>query len=548
MAELNLQVLIDLIDRYNDGELDEASLRQLEEMLLQSEKAREYFVYMASVHRCWREWAQFETMLNHASLYGSDAKEIALDRKDGIDPLLASIKGFGSLAGSRWKAGRQHGRENLHDPAQGTLRSRSTTFGGFVPLAAAALLLAAALVAIIAVVATNSSGNAPGTGEMAGNPQANPTGQAPADLPRLVARVDSGRDARWAKAPSGGQFERGDQAELLSGLARIIFEDGAEVLVQAPAKLELTGTNRMRLVKGGISATIPESAHGFEVQTPQMKVIDLGTEFSVMVDGSTDSGATDVYVHQGEVQVQHTGADASAKPVLLQANEGARAASSSNTLDLSPGINQAQAACLRALDDQSFRPTILRGDVVWLESPSITVFDRRRAQDGDLPLAYCFLESVGQTPGDPFSIARTFPLNDEGLIPVDASGSTSGALASYLVVFHYQGKENRFEDIDLAIHFPGEIAGFTVENADLIASSPAFGRAGLQYPDVLDALDAAISNQKADPTRGDRVSVRPDGQTLDLHLRIYDGADLIRVFIKKPAVAGDHSFGTGVQK
>src|SRR5262249_55973492 len=54
-----------------------------------------------------------------------------------------------------------------------------------------------------------------------------------------------------------------------------------------------------RLLGGKLAARVPEAAIGFEIVSPQGKVIDLGTEFGVAVGAG---GATEVYVFEGQVR------------------------------------------------------------------------------------------------------------------------------------------------------------------------------------------------------------------------------------------------------
>src|SRR5262249_44377513 len=53
-----------------------------------------------------------------------------------------------------------------------------------------------------------------------------------------------------------------------------------------------------RLMRGRLTARVPEAARGFEILSPQGKVSDLGTEFGLSV---SESGATNVHVFEGKV-------------------------------------------------------------------------------------------------------------------------------------------------------------------------------------------------------------------------------------------------------
>lgn len=107
----------------------------------------------------------------------------------------------------------------------------------------------------------------------------------------VVAQVRSSVDAQWTGTdPISPELLR--QYELITlseGFAEVIFDDGAAVIIQGPATFVPTGTNGMRLATGSITVTIPETAHGFTVDTPTGLITDYGTEFGVAVgqDGPT---------------------------------------------------------------------------------------------------------------------------------------------------------------------------------------------------------------------------------------------------------------------
>ena len=101
-----------------------------------------------------------------------------------------------------------------------------------------------------------------------------------------VATVRSSIGAEWSGwgPVNHRHMEMSEPYSLTEGLAEIVLEDGAEVIVQAPAAFELVGPNSMKLLSGRIAVTVPESAIGFEVETPDLLLTDLGTEFGIRAD------------------------------------------------------------------------------------------------------------------------------------------------------------------------------------------------------------------------------------------------------------------------
>ena len=100
----------------------------------------------------------------------------------------------------------------------------------------------------------------------------------------------------------GDKFGKG-KLHLEVGLARLDFRGGATVTLQGPAEFEILSADRTILNSGILTASIPESAVGFEVITPAIDVVDLGTAFGVSVGAD---GETDVCVFEGEVEVSRS--------------------------------------------------------------------------------------------------------------------------------------------------------------------------------------------------------------------------------------------------
>jgi hypothetical protein len=100
----------------------------------------------------------------------------------------------------------------------------------------------------------------------------------------------------------GEEFEAGRKLVLKSGLAEVIFENGARSVLEGPATLEVRSRTSAILSRGKIAVTAETpSARGFEVQTPGMRYTDLGTEFGVLV---AQNGEQEVHVFRGTVQAE----------------------------------------------------------------------------------------------------------------------------------------------------------------------------------------------------------------------------------------------------
>lgn len=91
---------------------------------------------------------------------------------------------------------------------------------------------------------------------------------------------------------------------LAEGLATLIFDSGAEVVLEAPASLTLVDAMNCSLAYGTAVSDIPDSATGFRIKTPSADVVDYGTRFAVCVFEGT--GETHTHVMEGRVQVEDT--------------------------------------------------------------------------------------------------------------------------------------------------------------------------------------------------------------------------------------------------
>ena len=119
----------------------------------------------------------------------------------------------------------------------------------------------------------------------------------PQNSPVIVARLVETTGAVWESEPRSELTNA--PLRLLKGAARLLMGNGATVNVHGPSEFQLASTQNVVLTRGRLSATVPQQAIGFTVNTPSSRIVDLGTEFDVSVE---DDGATAVRVRRGEVQ------------------------------------------------------------------------------------------------------------------------------------------------------------------------------------------------------------------------------------------------------
>jgi ferric-dicitrate binding protein FerR (iron transport regulator) len=132
-----------------------------------------------------------------------------------------------------------------------------------------------------------------------------PGGRAmPADCVATLLFADNchwrtpGRLVEGQRLPAG-------RLQLERGLLILRFDGGAAVVLEGPADLDIESRGCARLAAGRLTVRAPKEAAGFTVRAPASDVVDLGTEFAIMVERD---GATEVHVLEGEVSHAKPGA------------------------------------------------------------------------------------------------------------------------------------------------------------------------------------------------------------------------------------------------
>ena len=119
-----------------------------------------------------------------------------------------------------------------------------------------------------------------------------------------VATLTSSIDAVFAgnKTFSAGSrlSNHTDSIWLQKGVIKIEFDYGARVVIEAPAEFQLDSAEDMTLYSGRLYAHVPDRSKGFTVETPNSRVIDLGTEFAVKVDFD---GTSNVHMMKGKASL-----------------------------------------------------------------------------------------------------------------------------------------------------------------------------------------------------------------------------------------------------
>jgi hypothetical protein len=258
-----------LIDAYCSGLPTPAEVEQLESLLCHSEAARRFYLKLLDLH---------------AQLAWSVRRQPAL--QDSAAP-EQPLRPAGAWIGVSGQAETQ-GIGSIATPAAALpSKGKRLRFRRIHGIAAGALAAAASLF-------------------LAWRLHSPP--QPPSTVPPLAVVVETlggwwgpnGREIRPGEPLPGGVLE------LLQGAMRLRFAEGAEVVVEGPARLKPLDARTLFLWSGRVVAQFVGPPSSFIIDTPHARLTDMGTEFGVGVDFS---GATEIQVFEGTVVANLKNAD-----------------------------------------------------------------------------------------------------------------------------------------------------------------------------------------------------------------------------------------------
>lgn len=132
-----------------------------------------------------------------------------------------------------------------------------------------------------------------------------------------VATLTRSINGKWGGSTlptAEGSRLGGGRLALLEGMAVVVFDSGAEVILEAPVILRLVDSMHCKLERGTLMVSTPAAAAGFTVEMPQAKVVDFGTRFGV---SAGEDGNYLVKVLEGEVEVT-----TNAEPLVVKRLKG----------------------------------------------------------------------------------------------------------------------------------------------------------------------------------------------------------------------------------
>jgi hypothetical protein len=252
---MNEERLDYLLDRYFDEALTTEERAELETLLLSWPQARELF---------WKR-ARFNGMLRRRGRESWGRKWALGEAEKGTRV-------------SRWRA-------------WWSVWTRPLRPVGWWPVAGVALILV-----LVVMNQGKRSVNAPAmTSAFPAQPTATaPETQGVATILRAVGVSWTGKErlAGNVLMPGWLKFER--------GWVELQFHRGARVVIEGPAEFELITDMQARCLLGKVRAEVPPPATGFEVLSPNVRIVDRGTSFGLEVERD---GPAEVHVFSGRVDL-----------------------------------------------------------------------------------------------------------------------------------------------------------------------------------------------------------------------------------------------------
>lgn len=265
--------LVDLADRYLQGEMSVDELALLESMLLADASFAKAFNQVTR---------QAGVMRMVFSEQQSFAKRIGEADADEYLAMLRSLQP----------------REQIQ-PVQVVVESPSkSNLPMWIGVGGAVAAVLALLVTLAVVLPTRST-----------QPSQTPVVNTPEKVypsainPSVIASLTAEQDAQWVEVEltPGDELPLNKRLTLTQGLAQITTGKGAVAILKAPAQIEVLGDNAIRLNAGQLVGICEvASSKGFLVRTPHMDITDVGTRFGV---DTKQADRTEVYVIEGEVEV-----------------------------------------------------------------------------------------------------------------------------------------------------------------------------------------------------------------------------------------------------
>ena len=368
------------------------------------------------------------------------------------------------------------------------------------------------------------------------------SGPSPEGFASLVDSYQADWDGDGPKGRLNGDYT------LRGGAARLRFDSGAELLVQAPAAFSIDDAGLASLNQGSVRLYVPPAATGFQIKTPYGLVIDRGTRIGVFANSKL---GLEVHVFEGKAEaIRKSGKtsrdngtpsdptsvdDSTTSGEMLIAGE---AIAIPVARSVAAKRMPAKEAYFADSSNNFISLPVVSGDIELLVSPPRAV-RRIDSELVDLGRATLLPERTGLVIAEDLPVSLTKSGKAERLEILDETVPAGTSVDTMLVHFAVPSGQRRGNDWLHAsgeIQFPRPIVGLVCEQpgkqSDLLGSPdtdyPRDGDTGLE-----DSIDS-------DAQKADRIELSEDRLTLRFSLNVHgreaaeqaDFVDQLRVLIQ----------------
>ena len=308
-AEIDL-----LLNKLARNDLGESGMARLGELLTESEEARWAYIHAIHLTEGIKRWSKSQGEVDVSAIV--DLLSQSVDPQDRELATEIEHQAINNPLLNRQSERDSSSSVDAQEPTYLDSRPTPTRIGGNPSDGVrpawkrfgnrwAGLAVAASLLAALYWYGSPQQGDAPifNEGNLAVNQTpANKVAYRLDDSEQVVARVTSATvDVSWSHGKEPQDFlmrlRPGDVIGVDKGFIQIQFSDGAHLVVESPAALQVTSATSARLMEGRVVGRADNG--NFTLLTPTATVVDIGTEFGVGVS----SAGTDVRVFEGEVHV-----------------------------------------------------------------------------------------------------------------------------------------------------------------------------------------------------------------------------------------------------
>lgn len=120
-------------------------------------------------------------------------------------------------------------------------------------------------------------------------------------LQTTMATLQQADGVTWSSVAlgDGSAFVAGASLEIDSGMLELDLAGRGRLIVEGPARLDFPAAGRAVLHQGRVVMRATEKGHGYQIETPQGNIIDIGTEFGVTVGAD---GLVETHVIDGSIE------------------------------------------------------------------------------------------------------------------------------------------------------------------------------------------------------------------------------------------------------